>query len=204
MNVEHRTATLADVNYPKRMIELIAMPYETPTTIHDLGRSYEEVVSRNAFAGVEERNGRVRVNRAHKLEEVIGRAERLHSSRQEGLVAEIRISRTDEGERALVQADEGLLDASAGFMLLADRDGKVYPDAEVWETRNRRRLNRLWLHHIALTADAAYETARVLAVRQRADHDLTAAVLGPNREQLRQQELLRLEADLDARYGLSR
>ena len=50
------------------------------------------------------------------------------------------------------------MDASAGFNVL--RGG------EKWSTdRSRRRLTRLWLDHIALTAAPAYEGAMVLDVR---------------------------------------
>jgi HK97 family phage prohead protease len=158
--IEIRSAHQVDVNFPKRMIELIVMPYESPGEVEHRGRLITEVVSRGAFANINASRRRISVNRDHLIPEVIGKAVALHPSRQEGLVAEIKISGSDIGERSLIQASEGLLDASAGFMLKRNR-----PDAEVWETRNRRRLNHLWLHHIALTPDPVYEDARVLAVR---------------------------------------
>src|SRR5262245_18714492 len=107
----------------------------------------EEIVTAGAYQGVEARNGRVRANRDHDSTRLVGRALALHPSRQEGLVAELRISKTPLGEETLVLADDGILDASAGFTLMADRDGqgrwKVRPDAEVWERKDRRRLNHL-------------------------------------------------------------
>lgn len=162
------------VSFPDRTIELVVMPYEHPATIHEPGRSYEEVVSRGAFDGVEARAGRVRANRDHDVTRTIGRVVAFHPSRQDGLVAELRVANTDLGTETLNLADEGCLDASAGFSLMRDKDGKVVPGAEVWESRSRRRLNRLWLGHVALTPEPAYETAKVLSVR-------SEGVTGPHR-----------------------
>jgi phage head maturation protease len=64
-------------------------------------------------------------------------------------------------------ADEGILDASAGYLPMTD--------GEVWETRNRVRITKAWLGHIALTPEPAYEHAKVLAVRHNASGGLTEA-----------------------------
>jgi len=202
--VETRSATLADVNYPKRLIELIVMPYEQETVIVEPARIYTEIVSRGAFAGVETRKN-VRVNLEHERGKPIGRALRFHPSREEGLVAELKIAPLEEGERALVLADEGILDASAGFAPMR-RDGATGPvrhDWQTWETRDRRRLNHLYLHHIALTAEPAYEGANVLAVRH-TGADLQVRAATPVLDELRHRDHLALLADIDARYGLSR
>ena len=54
-------------------------------------------------------------------------------------------------------ADDGLLEASVGFAVL--------PGGERWlEGRSRRRLERLFLDHIAMVPEGAYD-AQVLAVR---------------------------------------
>ena len=199
--IEIRAAQLGEVNFPKRMIELVVMPYETETRVVHLGREITEICSRGAYDGVDLRTRRIRVNRDHNISDVIGKAVALHPSREEGLVAEIRIADSREFDKQLVLAEEGMLDASAGFGLMR-KEGRVVPDAEVWETRDRRRLNHLFLHHIALTPDPAYEDARVLAVRnaQEAAEDVPT----PNRDWIRVQGWLEVEADLDARYGLSR
>lgn len=152
-----RTAEQIGVSYPKRIIELIVSPYETEALVQHEGRMIKEIFSRGAYDGIERRANRVRVNRDHDLARTVGRAVAFHPSREEGLVAELRIAATDLGDETLALAEEECLDASAGYLPM--------PNGEVWETRNRVRVTRAWLGHIAMTPDPAYETARVLAVR---------------------------------------
>jgi len=204
LELEFRTATVAGVSFPKRIIEMVVMPYESETTIDHRGRRFTEIVSHGAFDGVQQRAAQVKVNLDHDRLRVVGKTVALHPSRQEGLVAEVRITAAAEGEDVLIKADEGLLDASAGFGLLVDKQtGKVKQDAEVWESQTRRRLNHLYLDHIALTPDAAYKDAKVLAVRTA---EQPAGMVGatPNRDRLELDRYRRLAADLDRRYHLSR
>jgi HK97 family phage prohead protease len=157
LELEFRTATQVGVSFPKRQIELVVMPYETETRVVHRGRLIREIVSHGAFEGIDARHRRIAVNRGHVIDQVVGKAIALHPSRREGLVAELQIADTDLGRETLALADEGLLDASAGFGV---------PDGgEAWPERDLRRLNRLWLDHIAMTPDPAYKTANVLAVR---------------------------------------
>jgi HK97 family phage prohead protease len=145
------------VSFPKRQIELVVMPYETETQVEHHGRTIREIVSRGAFEGINARQRRIAVNRGHVIDKVVGRATTFYPDRDEGLVAELQIARTAEGDETLALADEGLLDASAGFGV---------PDGgESWPARNLRRLTRLWLDHIAMTPDPAYPGTNVLAVR---------------------------------------
>lgn len=203
--IEFRVAQLADVSFPNRTLELIVMPYETETTIAERGRLFTEIVSRGAFDGIESRNARVRVNRDHDVTRTVGRAVTFHPSRDEGLVAELRIANTDLGTETLSLADEGCLDASAGFGLLRKngRTGPVVPNAETWETKDRRRLNHLYLAHIALTPDPAYETAQVLAVRSEALSETPTGtpVATPNLDVLELERWRQELAVLDARYS---
>ena len=198
--LEYRAAQVADVSFPNRTVELIVMPYETETMIAERGKVFTEVVSRGAFDGLEARNARVRVNRDHDVTRTVGRAVAFHPSREEGLVAEIRISATPLGDETLQLADDDVLDASAGFAPLRDSAGRVVPDAEVWETRSRRRLNHLYLGHIALTPDPAYQDARVLAVRAH-NLEIQAPLGTPNLTRLELDEWRRKLADLDNRYS---
>jgi HK97 family phage prohead protease len=153
-----RAARQIGVSFPKRTIELVVMPYETEALVPWEGRMVTEIISRGAFDGVERRPNRIRVNRDHQAERTVGRALALYPSRDEGLVAEVRIAQTALGDETLALADEEILDASAGYL-------PIMPGGETWETRNRVRVVKAWLGHIALTPDPAYETARVLAVR---------------------------------------
>ena len=157
LQIEFRASQLGEISFPKRQIELIVMPYETEAQVIHHGRLVREIVSRGAFEGLDAKTRRISVNRGHVKDTVVGKAIALHPSRQEGLVAELQIADTDLGRETLTLADEGLLDASAGFGV---------PDGgESWPETDLRRLNRVWLDHIAMVPDPAYSTANVLAVR---------------------------------------
>src|SRR5262249_48592706 len=153
----------------------------------------------------------ITVNRDHHRGLLVGKTLALHPSREEGLVAELSISRTELGEETLVLADDGILDASAGFELLRqgpDGRGPVYPGAGSWERGGgtRRRLNRVKLDHIALAPDPAYEDARVLAVRDAAanSQEPLSGVATPNLDVYHHSEFAALAAALDSKYGVSR
>jgi HK97 family phage prohead protease len=167
LEIEYRASRQLEVSFPKRQIELVVMPYETEAQVVHRGRLIREIVSRGAFEGIDANHRRVAVNRGHKIDQVVGKAIAFHPSRQEGLIAELRIARTPDGDETLALADEGLLDASAGFGVPAG--------GEAWAERGLRRLNRLWLDHIAMVPDPAYQGASVLAVREKADPDPNAA-----------------------------
>ncbi|MBO0743666.1 MAG: HK97 family phage prohead protease [Candidatus Dormibacteraeota bacterium] len=154
-----RAAELLEVSFPERTIELVVIPYETEALVYQpYGRPVHESVGRGAFDGIERRANRVRVNRDHQFERTVGRAVAFHPSRQEGLVAALRIARTQLGDETLALADDGCLDASAGF--------RPMPGGEEWSDMRRRvRITRAWLDHIGMTPIPAYETANVLAVR---------------------------------------
>lgn len=200
VEIEVRSAELVDVSFPKRTIELVVMPYEAEALVEYHGRMITEVCSKGAYDGVEARTGRIKVNRDHDRLRVCGRSTSFHTSREEGLVAECRISNTREGTDTLELCADGVLDASAGFGLMRrdGRTGPVIPGAEVWETRSRRRLNHLYLDHIALVPDPAYEGAGVLAVRERDENIAVAAT--PNLERLQLRELQELYAAIDSVY----
>jgi len=199
--IEVRAAELLDVSFPKRTIELIVMPYEAEALVMYDGRMITEICSKGAYDGVETRVGRIKVNRDHVRERVLGRSTKFHTSRDDGLVAECRIANTPAGEEALELCADGILDASAGFGLMRKngRTGPVIPNAETWENRSRRRLNHLYLDHIALTPDPAYEGANVLAVRDR-DEPVAAVVAKPNLEAFQLREWQEKLAALDELY----
>jgi len=177
-----RSAELAGVSFPKRTIELIVAPYETESYVPwDDGRMVFESFARGAFDGIERRANRVRVNRDHRLERTVGRALAFHPSREEGLVAEIRISRTELGEETLALAADDCLDASAGYAPM--------PGGEEWAGRTRCRVTRAWLGHIGLTPDPAYEGAKVLAVRHAGEPAAAVEVQTPNLDQIRAWQL---------------
>jgi phage head maturation protease len=164
-DIEIRSAETIGVSFPKRIIEVVAMPYDRETVVEYRGRAIRESVAPGAFDGIDRRPNRVSVNRDHNLERLVGRAVSFHPSRTEGLVAELRIAKTELGDETLNLAAEEMLDASAGFWPLARKDGSP---GEEWPEKNLRRLTWLWLDHIAMTPDPAYQDARTLSVRSQA------------------------------------
>ena len=157
-----RTAQQLNVSFPQRSIELVVMPYEQEALVPYGAKLVTEVIARGAFDGIERRPNRIRVNRDHDVTRTVGRAVALHPSREEGLVADIRVARTELGDETLALADEGCLDASAGFLPM--------PGGEQWLERSRVRIRKAWLGHIAMTPDPAYANANVLAVRNAAQN----------------------------------
>jgi HK97 family phage prohead protease len=156
--VEYRHVGELEVRFAQRIIELVAIPYDRTAIVEYRGRMVTESVAPGSFDGVERRANRIKVNREHEIGRPIGRAVALHPSRTEGLVAELRMAQTPGGDEALALADDGVLDASVGFA--------PFPGHEQWSNnRSRRHITKAFLHHISLVADAAYEDARVLAVR---------------------------------------
>jgi phage head maturation protease len=195
--LRYRTSELLEVSFPQRLIELVVIPYETDALVpHPRDRRMvTEVISRGAFDGVERRPNRIRVNRDHLLTRTVGRALALHPSRLEGLVAEVRIAKTELGDETLALAAEEILDASAGFLPM--------PGGERWEGKSRCRITKGWLAHIALTPDPAYETANVLAVREaKAPEEPALVTATPNLDRMRLDAWRSKLAELDARYGL--
>ena len=69
------------------------------------------------------------------------------------------------GQETLELVNDGMLGASAGFLPGWDAEAGAF--MEEWPTPSYRRLNKVWLHHIALTPEPAYEWAQVLAVREK-------------------------------------
>jgi len=186
--LEYRAATQRSVNFQQRIIELIVMPYDERSLVEHHGRMITESVAPGAFDGIERRPNRIRVNRDHDIKRVVGRTVSLHPDREEGLVAEVRIANTPLGEETLALASEDVLDASAGFLPM--------PGGENWPSRDERRLTKVWLGHIAMTSEPAFEGARVLSVRS-AGQPVSAT---PNLDEVRAWML----ADQYARLSTSR
>lgn len=206
--VETRSAQVADVNFPKRIVTVVAMPYEQPTEVMYRGRLVSEVVSRGAFDGIERRTSQIKVNRDHDPRQALGKIVGLHPSRTEGLVAEIKISDIPLGHDSLTLANDGVLGASAGFELLRRGPnglGPVYPDAEAWEnSRSVRRLKRLRLDHLALVSNPAYPGAVVVDVRdaaRRLQEGVWDVVGTPNKDRLAHDALVAQHEQLNRRWA---
>jgi len=197
IEIRHQSE-LVDVSFPERTIELVVMPYEKEAEIFEGGRRFTEVVSRGAFDGVQRRLSKIRVNLDHNVsvDGTVGRTLALYPNRDEGLVADVLISKSRDD--VLMKASEGLLDVSAGFAVMAAGNG--HPRGEEWRGKGYRRLTRLWLGHISLVTEPAHDT-RVLAVRDAEPALVVAATPNLDRWKL---ELARRElAEIDRRWGYS-
>lgn len=172
--IEIRTVGMvADVSFPKRMIEVIAVPYDQPAVVEyptGSGNLITESIAPGAFEGVQTRTRAVKVNLDHDFRRTVGIVKALHPSRSEGLVAEIRVA--PGHDQVLDDANEGILDASVGMAVTRDPS----PDVEWSERRKVRRILKAFLDHIALTAAPAYAGAQVLSVRH---NDTTGELFVP-------------------------
>jgi len=209
--IEFRAAEVAEVSYPKRTVTVLVAPYETPTVIHTPHRSFTEVVSRGAYDGVQRRVGSIRANRDHDWSKLAGRVTAVYPDRDDGLVADVKMFNSGAGPETLELCAEDGLSASAGFALMREGGavGRVKQGAEVWErSRTVRRLNELWLDHVAFVPNPAYETATVLDVLAMTPAEIIEADMPstpPGRPNLERLELERLRSELallNARYGV--
>lgn len=158
--VEIRTAAIGNIDSEERIVTLIAIPYEQSTSVPFRGEVWNEVVQRGAFAGIENSTHTFRVNRDHDKRRLVGKIVRYYPDRDDGLVVDAYISKTELGDETLQLAKDGILGASVGMairptdQLLDRRDGS-----------RTRRIKRAFLDHLALVPDPAYQGAEVLAVR---------------------------------------
>lgn len=157
--LEYRDASLVGVNFAQRTVEVVAVPYEEEALIEYRGEIWKESFMRGAFDGIENRPNRVRANRDHNKTQTVGKAIAFWPSRDEGLVAEIRIGHTQLGDDTLQLANEDMLSPSAGF--------GVPGSGQVLEPPFRR-ITKAFLDHIAFVESPAYQGARVVAVRNEA------------------------------------
>jgi HK97 family phage prohead protease/HK97 family phage major capsid protein len=164
MNTYTRTlaAGALEVRAEQRTISGIAVPYDTPTEIHDPfeGLPYREQFAFGSFARTINERGpsRVKLLVSHDERRLpIGKATELRETR-EGLHATFHVSATTEGDTALELARDGTLDGlSVSFQpITQQRVGDLVTRTEVK------------LREISLCAFPAYDSARVLAVRSEA------------------------------------
>jgi HK97 family phage prohead protease len=149
------------VSYPKRMVTVVAVPYDTDADIReDDGSEFTEQFARGAFNGIQPRTGHIHANRDHDRTRPVGRADKFYPNDRRGLVADIKVSRTELGEETLALAADGVLHSSIKF-------GAYPADIEYSERGRRRTIRRAFLDHIAFVTEPAYATANVLAVRHR-------------------------------------
>lgn len=173
--LELRAAQVSEVRFKDRIITMLVVPYEKPSDgVIYRGRAWRESFAHGAFEGVEQRAGRVRVNREHRKGNTVGKVVEFYPDAAEGLVADVKIVASPSGDETLALADEDMISPSVGFRL------KKGSDQELNSRSNppTRYIKRAFIDHIALVEDPAYTDAGVLAVRDAPDF-VSAADLPP-------------------------
>ena len=173
-----RSAAPEDVRFDRREIDVLAVPYNTPTSVRDYdGASYLETIAPGAFAEVGLRARRIKVLRDHRPERAIGKCVALDADQADGLHATLHITPgIPLGDETLRLAADGVLDVSIGFSPRTDR----------WN-HDRSAVTRMscWLHELSLVPMPAYDTATVLAVRQQTIPAAPPVSLTPNLDEIR-------------------
>jgi HK97 family phage prohead protease len=156
-----RAAVSTEVRFAERVIDALAVPYDTPAACDDSYGVYVERIARGAFAGAERRAERVKVLRDHDVTRAVGKALSLDTRSERGLLTRLRIARTPLGDETLALADDGVLDLSICARPLEGCDE--------WNSDASEVVRRsLWLEDLSLVPLPAYDDARVLAVRAQA------------------------------------
>lgn len=165
--IEARAATIANVDFPERVITTLAMPYEQEAFIEYRGELWRESFERTAFDGVETRPNRVKAFRDHVAganpkgtgtSGLVGRVVMFDPKAPEGLIAKTKIAKTVTGDDTLALAAEGVLGVSLGFGVRGS--DQVFNRAEM-----TRRIKRAFVDHLAFPDNGAYDGAQVIEVR---------------------------------------
>ena len=186
--IEHRTAGVAveSVDFAQRLITVVVVPYDQPAKIEYRSEIWDESFMRGSLDGCAAAPHRVRANRSHNADLIVGKATQFWPDRDEGLVGEIRIAKTPLGDETLHLADEDMISASVGF--------GVRPVDQVLDRRSMtRRIKKAYLDHVAFVQTPAYDGARVLAVRDTTGGEVAGLqpIHTPFLDELASDELLR-------------
>lgn len=166
--VETRSTGVAvdNVDFGQRIITVLSVPYEQPTQVPFQREQWTEVFSRSAFKGIESLTRKIPATSVleipapdHQGARLVGKVISSDPYREEGLISEIKISRTPLGDETLELANDEALSVSIGFMV------KNRLDQDLDRQRKTRRINRAFLDHLAFVGQPAYPGARVLAMR---------------------------------------
>lgn len=154
--IEFRAGDIVGVNFPERLVTVLAVPYEQEASIEYRGEMWQESFLRGAFDGIETRPNRVGVNRQHDESKTLGKVLTFHPAREEGLIAEIRVAKTQDGNDVLELANEDMLGVSPAF--------EVRPSDQELD-RPYRRIKKAFIRHLSFVEVPAYAGAGVLSVR---------------------------------------
>ena len=159
VEVEHRHSIVSDVNTRKRLIDIVAVPYDQEADVMWRGDMWHESFDRSAFDGVEDHAGRVQVNREHVKGDTVGKIVAADPKFPEGLFGRVKVYSTLRGDETLTLADEGGVFPSIGFRV------NSFADQRIDKRSMTRRIMRAFWDHQAFVEDPAYVGAGVLAVR---------------------------------------
>jgi phage head maturation protease len=170
--IESRAATVGEVSFPQRTIEVLAVPYEQEALVEYRGELWMESFERGAFNGIQNRpaDRKVKAYRDHaagahtrgtNTAGLIGEVTTFDPDRPDGLVGSVRIAPTPLGEETLTLANMGILGVSIGF-------GVRGSDQVLNRSQEppRRRIRRAFVDHLAFPDNGAYEGAQVIDVRR--------------------------------------
>ena len=156
-------AVLADVDVKLRLIDLVAVPWDEEAAVEWRGDMWREVFRRGAFDGLEEHVERVRVNREHVIGDTVGRLVWADPKAEAGLVVRAKIARSQRGDDTLALAEDDAISASVGYRI------KSPTDIALTHRDRLREVFRAFLDHLGMVESPTWETAKVLAVREKSE-----------------------------------
>lgn len=161
-----------NVDRRERLIDMIAVPWDSPAEVFWRGDVWTEVFERGAFDGIEQRAGQVRVNREHVKGQTVGKIVEFDSHHPDGLFVRAKIVNGLKGDEVLDLAADDMISPSVGYRAAKPSDVRLDRHARL------RAVLRAFLDHLGMVEDPAFKAVRVLAVRGEPS-ELAAMDLGP-------------------------
>jgi HK97 family phage prohead protease len=155
-----RAAVVSDVDSRQYLIDVMAVPWDEPAQVFWCGELWTEVFHRGAFDGVEERAGRIRVNREHTKGATVGKIVGLDPHDEVGLRAQVKIVKSPAGEEIMALAEQDMTSVSIGYR--ANKPSDVRFD----KVKKRRDVHGAFLDHLSFVEDPTWDRAQVLSVRE--------------------------------------
>jgi phage head maturation protease len=155
-----RAAVVQDVDARQRLIDVLAVPWNEPGQVFWRGEIWTEIFHRGAFDGVQERAGRIRVNREHTKGATVGKIVVLDPQADAGLTAQVKIVKSPAGDEIMALADEDATSVSIGYR--ANKPSDVRLD----KVAKKRDVYGAFLDHLSFVEDPTWDSAQVLSVRE--------------------------------------
>jgi len=158
MSIIHATFSGVELRVPdmsERIVEGIVVPWSETSFLTDDPRG-ERFRAGSLTRTLKERKTPVKLFRNHDWDTAVGKALQWKTHHEAGAWAQFRIAATQAGDDVLTEVREGMLDAfSVGFRPMRETRG----------TDGAREIIEAQLHEVSLVPIAAYDGARVLAMR---------------------------------------